>query len=94
LGPAEALEGSYAEGITDEFLEPVRLAEGLLESGDGLVCFNFRPDRVRQLMRALVLPDFDGFPVFSPSGRYLVFASNRYSAKEGETNVFVAEWVD
>ena len=62
LGPAEALEGSYAEGITDEFLEPVRLAEGLLESGDGLVCFNFRPDRVRQLMRALVLPDFDGFP--------------------------------
>jgi 2,3-bisphosphoglycerate-independent phosphoglycerate mutase len=62
LGPAQVLESSYAEGITDEFLEPVRLAEGLLESGDGLVCFNFRPDRVRQLMRALVLPDFDGFP--------------------------------
>ena len=39
-------------------------------------------------------PDFDGFPVFSPNGRFLVFASNRYSAKEGETNVFVAEWVD
>ncbi len=59
--PEEVLQGSYAAGITDEFLEPVRLAEGLLEAGDGLVCFNFRPDRVRQLMRALVLPTFDGF---------------------------------
>ena len=56
------LAQSYGEGITDEFLEPQRLAEGLLEPGDGLICFNFRPDRVRQLIRALVLPDFSGFP--------------------------------
>ncbi len=61
FSPTEVLQGSYAAGITDEFLEPVRLAEGLLEAGDGLVCFNFRPDRVRQLIRALVLPDFDAF---------------------------------
>ena len=59
--PQEVLEGSYAAGITDEFLEPVRLAEGLVEAGDGLICFNFRPDRVRQIMRALVLPGFDAF---------------------------------
>ncbi len=62
LSPTEILEASYAEEITDEFLEPVRLAEGLLEPGDGLVCFNFRPDRVRQLIRALVMPEFDPFP--------------------------------
>jgi 2,3-bisphosphoglycerate-independent phosphoglycerate mutase len=61
LTPAEVLQRSYAAGITDEFLEPVRLAEGLVEADDGLVCFNFRPDRVRQLIRALVLPDFDAF---------------------------------
>jgi 2,3-bisphosphoglycerate-independent phosphoglycerate mutase len=44
-----------------EFIEPVRLAPDLLEPDDGLICFNFRPDRVRQLMRALVLPEFSGF---------------------------------
>jgi Tol biopolymer transport system component len=36
---------------------------------------------------------FDGFPMFSPDGRKLVFASNRWSAKEGDTNVFIADWV-
>ena len=37
---------------------------------------------------------FDGFPMFSPDGAHLVFASNRNAAAEGDTNVFVAEWVD
>ncbi|MBM5802544.1 MAG: 2,3-bisphosphoglycerate-independent phosphoglycerate mutase [Cyanobacteria bacterium K_DeepCast_35m_m2_155] len=59
--PAEVLEASYAEEISDEFLEPVRLAPGLMESGDGVICFNFRPDRVRQLIRALVVESFQGF---------------------------------
>ncbi len=59
--PAEVLVASYAEGITDEFLEPVRLTPGQLQAGDGLICFNFRPDRVRQLIRALVLPQFENF---------------------------------
>ena len=37
---------------------------------------------------------FDGFPMFSPDGKKLVFASNRHQAKEGETNVFIADWVE
>jgi Tol biopolymer transport system component len=37
---------------------------------------------------------FDGFPMFSPDGKKLVFASNRNQAKEGETNVFIADWVN
>jgi len=37
---------------------------------------------------------FDGFPMFSPDGTKLVFASNRHDAKEGETNVFIADWID
>ena len=37
---------------------------------------------------------FDGFPMFSPDGKRLVFASNRNSKAEGETNVFIADWVE
>jgi TolB protein len=37
---------------------------------------------------------FDGFPMFSPDGKKLVFASNRNAAKEGDTNVFIADWVN
>lgn len=37
---------------------------------------------------------FDGFPMFSPDGRQLVFASNRNARAEGETNVFIADWVE
>jgi len=36
---------------------------------------------------------FDGFPMFSPDGTKIVFASNRNGAKEGDTNVFIADWV-
>jgi len=61
VGPVEAIEASYANNVGDEFLEPLRLSDDLITSGDGLVCFNFRPDRVRQLIRALVLPTFDNF---------------------------------
>ena len=37
---------------------------------------------------------FDGFPIFSPDGRYLVWGSNRNMAHDGNTNVFIAEWIE
>lgn len=46
------------------------------------------------LERVTTSPDFDGFPMFSADGRQLVFASNRGAARPGETNVFLADWVD
>jgi Tol biopolymer transport system component len=46
------------------------------------------------LERITFSPVFDAFPMFSPDGRYLVFASNRNARKSGDTNLFIAEWVD
>ena len=38
--------------------------------------------------------DFDAFPMFSPDGRRLVWASNRHGKVQGETNIFIADWVE
>jgi TolB protein len=46
------------------------------------------------LERVTTNPTFDGFPMFSPDGRRLVFASNRNAAAPGDTNVFIADWVE
>ncbi|CAN5397656.1 hypothetical protein BH10ACI2_BH10ACI2_02090 [soil metagenome] len=46
------------------------------------------------LERVTFNESFDGFPMFSPNGKKLVFASNRNDAKEGDTNVFIADWVN
>ncbi|MEA5571864.1 2,3-bisphosphoglycerate-independent phosphoglycerate mutase [Calothrix sp. UHCC 0171] len=57
----ELVQSSYTEGITDEFILPVRIAPGAIEPGDGVIFFNFRPDRARQLTQAFVGTEFDGF---------------------------------
>ncbi len=57
----EILQASYAEGVTDEFVIPIRIAPGAIEAGDGVIFFNFRPDRARQLTQAFVHPEFNGF---------------------------------
>ena len=55
----EAVEHSYADETTDEFVIP-SVVEGYtgMQDGDAILFFNFRPDRARQLVRALVDPDF------------------------------------
>ena len=57
----EVLKAFYESDITDEFVQPTRIAPGALEPGDGVIFFNFRPDRARQLTQALVDPAFNGF---------------------------------
>jgi TolB protein len=38
--------------------------------------------------------EFDAFPMFSPDGRRLVWASNRHGSRQGETNIFIADWIE
>ena len=58
----KAVEESYENGITDEFVLPTVInKDGMIKNGDSVVSFNFRPDRARQFTRAFVDPDFDGF---------------------------------
>lgn len=60
--PVKAMEESYANGVTDEFIVPtVVCKEGLIKANDSVISFNFRPDRARQLTRTFVDPDFSGF---------------------------------
>jgi len=46
------------------------------------------------LERVTYAKDFDGFPMWSADGKKLVFASNRKMAEQGNTNIFIADWVD
>ncbi|NJO74631.1 MAG: 2,3-bisphosphoglycerate-independent phosphoglycerate mutase [Leptolyngbyaceae cyanobacterium RM1_406_9] len=57
----DVLKASYGEGVTDEFVIPTRIATGAVQPGDGIIFFNFRPDRARQLTQAFVDPNFKGF---------------------------------
>lgn len=64
--PVDAIRSAYDRGQTDEFIDPVVITEnGIpvapMRDGDALICFNFRSDRMRQILRALTEPGFDGF---------------------------------
>jgi 2,3-bisphosphoglycerate-independent phosphoglycerate mutase len=60
---ASVVDDAYGNGVTDEFVVPacVNGYRGM-QDGDGLLCFNFRADRVREILDAILDPDFDGFP--------------------------------
>ena len=53
--------------------------------------FSYRVD-TKQLAQITHHEEFDGFPMLSPDGRHLVWASNRGNSKPGETNLFLADW--
>lgn len=58
---SEVIQASYDQDITDEFILPTRIAPGALTPRDGMIFFNFRPDRARQICYAFLDPNFDGF---------------------------------
>jgi 2,3-bisphosphoglycerate-independent phosphoglycerate mutase len=63
----EVIDRAYGDGVTDEFIKPHVIVDeqenpvGPVRDGDSVVFFNFRADRMRQIVRAMGFPDFDGF---------------------------------
>ncbi len=78
--PIDAVKRSYERGVTDEFVEPIVIVDptgepsGTIKNDDAVVFFNFRPDRARQLTRALAVPNFDEFAITGrPKIRFVCF---------------------
>jgi 2,3-bisphosphoglycerate-independent phosphoglycerate mutase len=66
--PLEVIRAAYDRDVTDEFIQPRVIASddrplAPMRDGDALICFNYRADRMRQIVRALTEPGFDGFDV-------------------------------
>jgi 2,3-bisphosphoglycerate-independent phosphoglycerate mutase len=66
--PLAAIRAAYERGETDEFITPMTVTEGgvpvaPLRDGDAMIAYNYRSDRMRQMVRALTQSDFDGFDV-------------------------------
>ncbi|MHC4616956.1 MAG: 2,3-bisphosphoglycerate-independent phosphoglycerate mutase [Planctomycetota bacterium] len=75
---AEAVAASYDKGVTDEFIEPACIVNAdnepvaVVEDGDGVIFFNFRGDRPRELTRVFVEPHFREFPRLAKPNIYYV----------------------
>jgi 2,3-bisphosphoglycerate-independent phosphoglycerate mutase len=56
------MAAAYAKDVTDEFVDPAVIGDYAgMKDGDAIVCFNFRADRVREILAAMLDPDFKGF---------------------------------
>jgi 2,3-bisphosphoglycerate-independent phosphoglycerate mutase len=79
------VEDAYNRGETDEFIPPTVIVDeygrpvGAMHDGDAVICFNYRSDRMRQITRALIRENFDGFDV-SDGPRILVTTMTQYDA--------------
>ena len=75
-----AIESSYQKEVFDEFVEPTVIMNGdkpvaTIEDGDSVIFFNFRPDRARQITRALVDPEFNEFETKKMNLYFVCFTS-------------------
>ncbi len=60
--PVQVMKDAYAHDVTDEFVLPGVIGDYKgMQNGDGILCFNFRADRVREILGSLLEPKFDGF---------------------------------
>ena len=78
--PIKAIEDSYQKEVFDEFVVPTVICNGnepvaKIEENDSVIFFNFRPDRAREITRAIVDPEFEGFETKKMNLYYVCFTS-------------------
>lgn len=76
-----AIEASYAAGVYDEFVAPTRIGDPVpMQDGDAVIFFNFRADRMRQIVQSFAAPTFDQFERTVQYDNLHVFTMTRYEA--------------
>jgi len=91
--PLETVRRFYEQGVTDEFMEPISVLtpagshEGRIEDGDVLIFFNFRADRVRQIVTSFKDADFNGF-ARAVTPRASIITMNQYREDFGLPVIF------
>jgi 2,3-bisphosphoglycerate-independent phosphoglycerate mutase len=91
---SDAVQASYDAGTSDEFIEATVIGDpglGRVRDGDAVIFWNFRPDRARQLTRALYEPDFDGFDRGPAPVRPRLTTLTRYKSEFTVPVVFEAD---
>lgn len=88
--PIQIIKEYYNNNISDEFIPPTRINKGKISNNDGILFFNFRPDRIRQLLHCLAKTNFKGFKTKKIDN--LIFTTfTEYDSTLKISNVFPTE---
>ena len=90
------IEANYKSGVNDEFVVPFKVqgVNGTVEAGDSMICFNFRPDRAREITRAFVDETFEYFPRCKASYPVHYVCMTRYDATINAPIAFPPQTLD
>ncbi len=92
--PDAAIQATYARGLTEEYLPPLRFGiNKSIQENDAVIFFNFREDSIRQLAEAFIIPGFSYFPVKDFKNLYII-TMTRYEDKFTVPVVFPTDVVE
>jgi len=75
--PMPTIEATYKQGMTEEYLPPIRFADDKkIQDGDAVVFFNYREDSIRQLASSFIVKNFDRFPILNFQNLFVVTMSH------------------
>nr|YP_010903226.1 phosphoglycerate mutase [Hypnea cornuta]WCH55679.1 phosphoglycerate mutase [Hypnea cornuta] len=79
VDPTTLIQNNYDNGIFDEFIIPTRIYPGKISNNDGIIFFNFRPDRIRQLIHCFTKKNSKSFPTY-PAKNLNIISFTQYDS--------------